>query len=305
MSGCQRFFINPPPHWRFDLRPRLRPTTSTTTLGDADRDALMRMNNFMALIKKILADHVGTITLDNPKSHNALSSELITDVLQAMDDLSAEGARVVVLRASPGAKVWSAGHDVKELPTTGRDPLTYNDPLRHLIRTIQKVPVPVIAMVEGSVWGGACEVVLCCDIIVAAAGSSFAMTPAKLGVPYDVAGVLNFMQRIDLPIAKELLFTAQPISAERALDVGFVNHVVPIAELETQPAKLAADITRNSPLVIALLKEQLRVLSAATPLTPEGFERIQALRRQIYDSVDYQEGIRSFFEKRPPQFHGN
>jgi methylmalonyl-CoA decarboxylase len=265
----------------------------------------MRMTSSMALIKKVLADHVGTITLDNPRSHNALSAELITDVLQAMDDLSADGARVLVLRAPTGAKVWSAGHDVKELPTTGRDPLTYNDPLRHLIRTIQKVPVPVIAMVEGSVWGGACEVVLCCDIIVAAERASFAMTPAKLGVPYDVAGVLNFMQRIDLPIAKELLFTAQPISAERALDVGFVNHVVPIAELEAATARLAADITRNSPLVIALLKEQLRVLSAATPLTPEGFERIQALRRQIYDSSDYQEGINSFFEKRPPQFHGN
>lgn len=258
----------------------------------------------MDLIQKTIEGRVGTITLDNRKSHNALSSDLIGEVLQAMDELHGEGARVIVLRAPPGAKVWSAGHDVRELPTTGRDPLTYDDPLRQLVRKIQEVPVPVIAMVEGSVWGGACEAVLCCDIIVAAAGSSFAMTPAKLGVPYDVAGVLNFMQRIDLPIAKELLFTAQPISAERALDVGFVNHVVPLAELETATAEIAANITRNSPLVIALLKEQLRVLSSATPLTPEGFERIQALRRQIYDSVDYQEGIRSFFEKRPPVFHG-
>jgi methylmalonyl-CoA decarboxylase len=262
------------------------------------------MNSSMALTKNVLADHIGTITLDNPKSHNALSAELIADTLRAMDDLRADGARVIVLRAPPGAKVWSAGHDVRELPTGGRDPLTYDDPLRRLIRAIQRVPVPVIAMVEGSVWGGACEVVLCCDIIVAAEGASFAMTPAKLGVPYDVAGVLNFMQRIDLPIAKELLFTAQPISAERALDVGFVNHVVPVARLEAATAELAAFITRNSPLAIALLKEQLHVLSSATPLTPEGFERIQALRRGIYDSVDYQEGIRSFFEKRAPVFQG-
>jgi methylmalonyl-CoA decarboxylase len=258
----------------------------------------------MALIQKNLADRVGTITLDNRKSHNALSGELIADVLRAMDELLKDEARVIVLRAPAGAKVWSAGHDVKELPTDGRDPLTYNDPLRQVIRTIQEVPVPVIAMVEGSVWGGACEVVLCCDIIVAAEGSSFAMTPAKLGVPYDIAGVLNFMQRIDLPIAKELLFTAQPISAERALDVGFVNHVVPVAELESATAELAAQIGRNSPLAIALLKEQLRVLSTATPLTPEGFERIQSLRRRIYDSEDYREGLRSFFEKRPPVFQG-
>jgi len=271
----------------------------------SDRVApLIRTNTFMALIQKDLADRVGTITLDNRKSHNALSAELITEVLKAMTALCEAEARVIVLRAPSGAKVWSAGHDVKELSTGGRDPLTYSDPLRQLIRTIQEVPVPVIAMVEGSVWGGACEVVLCCDIIVAAEGASFAMTPAKLGVPYDVAGVLNFMQRIDLPIAKELLFTAQPISAERALDVGFVNHVVPAATLEAATAEIAAQITRNSPLAVALLKEQLRVLSTSTPLTPEGFERIQSLRRQIYDSEDYQEGIRSFFEKRPPVFQG-
>ena len=258
----------------------------------------------MALVRQALDNRVGTITLDNPRTHNALSAALIGDLLHAIADLRAQGALVIVLRAPAGARVWSAGHDVGELPASRRDPLTYDDPLRLLIRTIQEVPVPVIAMVEGSVWGGACEVVLCCDIIIAAQGASFAMTPAKLGVPYDIAGVLNFMQRIDLPIAKELLFTARPISAERALDVGFVNQVVPLAALEAATADLAANITRNSPLVIALLKEQLRVLSTATALTPEGFERIQSLRRAIYDSDDYQEGLRSFFEKRPPKFEG-
>jgi methylmalonyl-CoA decarboxylase len=123
-------------------------------------------------------------------------------------------------------------------------------------------------------------------------------------VPYDIAGVLTFMQRAGLPILKEMLFTAQPISAQRAVQVGLVNQVVPGDRLEEATMTLAAQIARNSPLVISLLKEQLRVLSESTPLNPNTFERIQSLRRQIYDSADYQEGIRSFFERRPPRFHG-
>jgi methylmalonyl-CoA decarboxylase len=258
----------------------------------------------MGLVKHVLDNSVGTITLDNAEKHNALSAALIADLLAALADMRAAQARVVVLRAAPGAKVWSAGHDVTELPTTGRDPLTYNDPLRQLVRAIQQLPIPVIAMVEGSVWGGACEVVLSCDMVVAAEGASFAVTPAKLGVPYDIAGVLNFMQRVGLPIIKELLFTAQPMPAARALQVGIINRMVAVDKLEAEMAELARQISRNSPLVIGLLKEELHVLSAATPLTPDGFERIQALRRRIYDSADYQEGIRSFFEKRTPVFAG-
>ena len=212
---------------------------------------------------------------------------------------------MIVLRAPRGAKVWSAGHDVRELPTNGRDPLTYHDPLRQAVRAIKETSAPVLAMVEGSVWGGACELVMSCDLVVAAEGATFALTPAKLGVPYDIAGVLNFMQSVSLPVVKEMLFTAQPMPAERALRVGIVNRVVPAEGLEGATAELAAQMTRNSPLVIALLKEELRILAGAAALNPDAFERIQGLRRRIYDSADYQEGIRSFFERRAPRFEGH
>jgi methylmalonyl-CoA decarboxylase len=256
------------------------------------------------LVATALENDIGIITLNNSKKHNALSAVLIADLLEAGKKLNASGAKVVILRAVPGVKVWSAGHDVKELPTNGRDPLTYDDPLRQVVRAIHETRMPVIAMIEGSVWGGACEVVMACDIVVAAEGASFAITPAKLGVPYDIAGVLTFMQNAGLGVLKEMLFTAQPISGRRAAQVGLVNQVVPADRLEEATMTLAAQIARNSPLVISLLKEQLRVLSESTPLNPNTFERIQSLRRRIYDSADYQEGIRSFFERRPPQFHG-
>ena len=258
----------------------------------------------MALVQKSSEKNVGTITLDNPKKHNALSASLIADLMEALNDLIGSGARVIVLRAPQGAKVWSAGHDVGELPTNGRDPLTYDDPLRRVVRAIKESPVPVIAMVEGSVWGGACEVVMSCDTVVAAEGATFAITPAKLGVPYDIEGTLSFMGSVSLPVIKEMLFTAQPISAERALRVGLINHLVPADRLEPTVAELAGYIVRNSPLVIALLKEELHVLTEAHPLNPEAFERIQAVRRRIYDSADYQEGIRSFLERRAPSFQG-
>lgn len=256
------------------------------------------------LAEMSLEDEIGVVTLSHPEKHNALSAALIADLLEAGKLLNASGAKVAILRAEPGVKVWSAGHDVKELPTNGRDPLTYDDPLRQAVRAIHETRMPVIAMIEGSVWGGACEVVMACDLVIAAEGATFAMTPAKLGVPYDIVGVLTFMQRVGLPILKEMLFTAEPMPAARALQVGLVNHVVPPERLEEATMTLARQIARNSPLVISLLKEELRVLAESTPLNPNAFERIQALRRQIYDSADYQEGIRSFFERRPPRFRG-
>ena len=82
---------------------------------------------------------------------------------------------------------------MRELPTNGRDPLTYDDPVRRVIRMIELFPAPVIAMVEGSVWGGACELVMSCDMIVASDDSTFAVTPAKLGMPYNISGVQNFL----------------------------------------------------------------------------------------------------------------
>jgi methylmalonyl-CoA decarboxylase len=258
----------------------------------------------MDLVIEAVADSVGTITLNNLKTHNALSAGLLDAVIAALERMKRAEARAIILRALPGAKVFSAGHDVKELPLSGRDPLTFVDPLRRAIRAVEEHPAPVIAMIEGSVWGGACELVMSCDLLVASEQSTFAITPAKLGVPYNLSGVLNLSKSVSMPLIKEMLFTAQPFSAAWARDAGIVNHVVPADQLETVTGELCARILQNSPMVIAILKEEMRVLSEAHPLNPDAFERIQSLRRGIYNSDDYKEGIRAFFEKRPPVFHG-
>jgi methylmalonyl-CoA decarboxylase len=246
---------------------------------------------------------VGSITLDRPKV-NALSAEMIGEVTAALDFMKAQNLRVVLLRAKRGVKIFSAGHEITELPTNGRDPLTYNDPLRQLVRAIQQHPCPVIAMIEGTVWGGACELVMSCDLIVAGEDTTLAITPAKLGVPYNLSGILNLMKVADMPFIKEMLFTAQPVAAGRLQECGVINHVVPRAELESFTMEMAKQIVATSPLVLRILKEELRVLASAHPIAPEAYERIQSLRREVYDSEDYQEGIRAFLEKRKPQFQG-
>lgn len=258
----------------------------------------------MDLISTTFDDLIGTITLNHPQRRNVLSAALVQQVVDALAGLRQQQARVVILRAPAGTKVWSAGHDVSELPAGGRDPLGWDDPLRTLIREIEQFPAPVIAMVEGSVWGGACETVFACDLIVAATGASFAATPAKLGVPYNVSGMLTFLNAADARIVKEMLFTAQPITAERAESLGMINHLVPSAELETVTIDLARTIAANAPLSVAVMKEQLRILAGAHPMSPQGFERLQGLRRLVYDSHDYLEGVRAFLEKRKPAFRG-
>ena len=257
----------------------------------------------MSLVAVEIRDSVAWITLTNPPV-NALSAALIDELSAGLAGAKPPEVRVVVIRAPVGARVFSAGHDVRELPTNGRDPLTYNDPLRKVVRSIETHPTPVIAMVEGSVWGGACELVLSCDLVVASDETTFALTPARLGIPYNLSGVLNFMKVADMHFLKEMLFSARPMPAVRMGGYGVINAVVPATELEATTSALAADIAALSPLVHRSMKEQLRVLSNAQPLTPEAYERIQALRREVYDSEDYQEGIRAFFEKRPPQFQG-
>lgn len=262
------------------------------------------MDKTFALLRVQVSDQIGIITLNNPAKHNALSTALIDEMCAAMEEMLLNQARVVILRALAGVKVFSAGHDVRELPTNGRDPLTYDDPVRRIIRMIELFPAPVIAMVEGSVWGGACELVMSCDLIVAGDDTTFAVTPAKMGMPYNISGVQNFLNTGGMPLCKEMLFTAQPINVKRFVDQGIVSHAVRRAELESLTRRIAEQIASNSPLVISLLKEELRLLSTSHNLAPETFERVQAMRRQVYDSEDYQEGIRAFFEKRSPRFEG-
>ncbi|MBV8399255.1 MAG: enoyl-CoA hydratase/isomerase family protein, partial [Acetobacteraceae bacterium] len=164
----------------------------------------------MPLIRTELADCIGWIAFDNYAKRNVLSAPLIAEVLAALDSFRKESVRAVIVRSAVQEKVWSAGHDVEELPKADLDPLPYDDPLEQLLRAVKDFPAPVIAMVQGSVCGGACDLVMACDMVFGDETCSFAITPAKIGLPYNLAGFLNFMSRLPLAVVKEMFFTAEP-----------------------------------------------------------------------------------------------
>lgn len=254
------------------------------------------------MLESRLENAVGTITLNNDARRNVISAALINELARILHDFRAKHARAVILRANKGVKVWSAGHDVDELPPPGHDPLHWSETLPHLVRMIQTFPAPVIAMIEGSVWGGACEMAMACDIVIASTTTTFAITPAKLGVPYNINGLSTFIRVINPLILNELLFTAQPLSAQRLADAGAVNHVVSPEELEAFCNTLVARICENSPRAISVMKETICALNSRQDLHASEFERLQELRHAVYSSGDYAEGLDAIRNKRKPIF---
>jgi methylmalonyl-CoA decarboxylase len=255
-------------------------------------------------IQTAVVGQVGIIALGDRDKRNAIGAEMTSRVIAALESLRARQVRAVVLRAAPGMDVWSAGHDIGELPAGQRDPLGYDDPLEELIRAVRTFPAPVVAMVHGTVWGGALDLVLSCDLAVADETASFAITPANLGLPYNITGLLHFHGRLPINVIKEMFFTAAPIDARKASQWLLINHLVPWDRLESFTLELAATMATKSPLAIAVIKEQLRVLSDYQPIAAHVYERVQGLRRQAYDSSDYREGLEAFAQKRQPIFRG-
>jgi len=256
----------------------------------------------MEFIKLSTQGSVGTIAFDHYAKRNALGASLINECREALAQFEREKLRAVVLRSATVQKVWSVGHDIDELPDANRDPLPYDDPLEKLLRAVAEFPAPVIAMVQGSAWGGACDLVMTCDMVFGDETCAFAITPAKLGLPYNAVGVLHFLNRLPLNMVMEMFCTADPIPAQRALRIGIVNDIVPAADLEDDVYELAGLITTRSSEAIASFKSTAHALAEAVPINPATFERIHGLRRQVYFGADYNEGVRAFTEKRPPRF---
>lgn len=279
---------------RNDEQPADGPAAAGAGSGDLPRGA----------VQTDVVGRVGIITLEDRDKRNAIGAEMASRVIAALESLRARRVGAVVLRAAAGMDVWSAGHDIGELPPGGRDPLGYNDSLEGLIRAIRTFPAPIVAMVHGTVWGGALDLVLSCDLAVADETASFAITPANLGLPYNITGLLHFQGRLPINVIKEMFFTAAPIDARKAREWLLINHLVPWDRLETFTLELAATMATKSPLAIAVIKEQLRVLSDYQPIAAHVYERVQGLRRQAYDSSDYREGLEAFAQKRQPIFRG-
>jgi methylmalonyl-CoA decarboxylase len=248
--------------------------------------------------------YIGIITLNDPHKANCLSETLINLVLDALKSFQEQKLRAVVIRAYPGAKIFSAGHDLREIHADGSEPLGYNDLFEQLLRAVIKNPVPVIGMIEGSVWGGACDLAATFDILVGTPTSTFAITPAKLGIAYNIAGLNHFMGVLPAHVFREMLFTANPLSAEEAYRLGFLNHLVEAGKVEETAMEIALTIASRAPLDTRLLRMEMQKLTSGTSLKPDDYEEIQGIRKTVYKSKDFKEGVEAFFQKRTPEFKG-
>ncbi len=253
-----------------------------------------------------IKDKICFIEMQDAKHLNCLSEELCTEMREALDNAYKNECVGVVIKSQVNHGVWSAGHNIKELPTDGHDPLAYNVAMEKLLRKVQDLPIPVIAYVEGTVWGGACDLCLSCDMIVAVDTATFAITPAKIGIPYNASGIMHFINQLGINKAREMFFTGMPIQAADALNVGLLNAIAPIEELpQLLEERFLNPLRRNSVLSISAIKRQFRILSrAATVISSESFEKINSFRDKVYRGADYAEGINAFLEKRTPQYTG-
>lgn len=258
------------------------------------------------VLKIEVKDRVCYVTMNDAAHFNCLSEKLCEQLKGVLGYAYHLECVAIVIKAETSHGVWSAGHNIKELPLDGGDPLSFGVPMERLLRAVQDVPIPVIACVDGSVWGGACDLCVSCDMIVASETSTFAITPAKIGIPYNASGINHFIKQLSLNKAREMFFTARPITAMEANNVGFVNRVSSSEDLEKMLEEdFLNPMRKNSVLSISAIKRQFRILTQdSSIISAEGFERINAYREKVYRGPDYPEGINSFLEKRAPKYVG-
>ncbi len=247
---------------------------------------------------------VATIVLRRSDKLNSMNDAMIAQLLSALDK-ACDSARVAVIRAEPGVRVFSAGHDLSEVAAGFDDPALWDNPVESLLAGLPRRPIPVIAAVEGSVWGAACNLVVAADLVVACRDATFAITPAKLGVPYFDDGVAAFLAALPVHIAKEMFLTARPLSAEDAHRWGMVNRLVADeVELTEVVAHMAATIAELAPLTLRTVKAQFAAMTASRPADEAERAELLALRQQAWRSEDFKEGVAAFGERRKPEFEG-
>lgn len=259
---------------------------------------------FMKFVKQSFLNGIGILTLDNDVKSNSLNLQMLDEIVEGMMVFKKKAVRVVVIQSNPGAKVWCAGLRIDQLPEAGKDPVPFEYSLEKALKSIESFPGAVIALIEGSVWGGGCELAFSCDILVGSPRSTFAITPARIGAPYNPNQVNRVLQRVGSNIAMEMFFTANTIDAHRAHELSILNHVVDTGTIEGFTMDIARKINANAPLAVSLIKSQVYQLACKTVDQLTHDPKSQREIENVYHSFDFREGKRAFIEKREPEFRG-
>jgi enoyl-CoA hydratase/carnithine racemase len=235
-------------------------------------------------------DHVATVTINRPDRMNALNEEVILALQAAWQRLEQGDDRVAILTAA-GDRAFSVGADVKDAP-------------KEMWQGVPSIGAtttkPVIAAVKGWCIGGSYVIVQMCDLVVAAENTKFKYPEAQLGFTGGL--IASAVARIPHKIAMEFMLLGEDFDAQRALDAGMVNKVVPTGEEEAHAQAWARILANSAPLVVQGLKEFSLATLPKSPAEAGAIARDQLLG--IKFSEDGAEGRKAFGEKRTPEFHG-
>ena len=242
-----------------------------------------------------------TITLNRPEKRNALSLELMEELIAALEAVGADAdVRAIVVEGAGPA--FSAGHDLGEM--VGRDATFYEqlfDVCTVMMETIHRVPQPVIAKVHAVATAAGCQLVASCDLVVAAEEAKFATPGVKIGL-FCSTPMVPLSRAVGRKRALQMLLTGDPIDAQTAANWGLVNVVVPADELDAAVGALVDKIARSSPLTVGIGKEAF--YRQVDLDEHRAYELMRTVMTANARADDAQEGMSAFLEKRPPEWTG-
>ncbi len=244
------------------------------------------------------------LTLNRPSSSNAFNTLMANEINSFFENLKAQDnfCRAVIITGS-GTKAFSAGGDLKERRgMTIKSWKTQHIVFEKMIRSILDCEIPVIGAINGVAYGGGCELVAAFDFAYASETATFAQTETKIGIIPGIGGTQNLTRAVGERRAKELIFSAEPFSAQQALEWGLINSIFPSKYLLEETIKIALQITKNAPLAI---KEAKKAIHGGLQLSlTEGMELELACYNKTIITSDRIEGVEAFNEKRNPDFKG-
>jgi len=244
-----------------------------------------------------------TVTVDRPKSLNALDTRTLQELEKAVAELSRREQLRGVIITGAGEKAFVAGADIAEMNGMDADKARHFGALgQRVMDAIGALPVPVVAAVNGFALGGGCELALACDFIYASENARFGLPEVSLGVIPGFGGTQRLTRLVGRARAKELIFTGDMIDAAKAKQIGLVMDVVPLANLLGHARSALERIAKKGPLAVRRAKEAIdrgADLELADGLTVES-----KMFSDLFDSADRREGMKAFLEKRPAVFTG-
>ena len=245
---------------------------------------------------------ITTLTLNRPRQYNALSGALLAELQIALDTIANDdNVRVVIIAAS--GKAFCPGHDLKEMRSS-EDKAVHKalfEQCSRMMVSINQLPQPVIAQVNGIATAAGCQLVAACDLAVAAEGATFAVSGINLGLFCSTPSVA-LSRNLNRKQAMHMLLTGEFIDAETALQYGLINQIAPLDELPTAIQKIAQTIAQKSSLAVAMGK---KMFYKQLPMDlADAYAYASETMACNMDSHDAREGIDAFFAKRAPEWQG-